>query len=224
MNEILSTGYGLVGLDTTPINITMTGVMIALVVALLLSAVMYFTFKVVHDEMTYDATFNVMLVMLALISTLIIMIVRTNMAISLGMAGTLSLVRFRTNIKDNRDIGFVFLAMFIGITTATCFYFVAVLGTVIICALLYASNHRITNEGSMLLVIRGRATDLKRIELVINDYTKISNLKAHNLLEDSFELVYDIKGRQEDQMYMAQILKSFDGVDSVNVLAPSAQM
>lgn len=204
-------------------NLEITGVILSLVITGILSAIMFITFKEVHDEMAYDESFNVMLVMISLISTLMIMIIRSSVAISLGMAGTLSLVRFRTNIKDNRDIGFVFLSMFIGITSGTELYLMGTLGTLLLSGLLFLTGAMFKNEGSMLLVIRGRYADIPHIEDTLSRYTKVSTLKAHNLMDDSFELVYDFKGSKQEQMYLAQVIKNHEGVDTVNILAPSAE-
>lgn len=212
------------GMDIVGGNLTISHVVTTLAIALGLSAIMFYTFKKVHSKMMYDENFNVMLVMISLIATMIMTLVSSNVALSLGMAGSLSLVRFRTNIKDNRDIGFVFWAMFIGLAAANKALFMGFLGSIIISMVLFISSRLMTNTDNLLLVIRGREADIGQIEAIINKSTKASNLKAHNILDDSFELVYDFRSDDRDQAYMAQVLKGIGGVDSVNILAPSAEM
>lgn len=106
-------------LNTQP---TVTGtwydVLLSLAFTLLLSGVMYYTFKKSHSEITYDNKYNIMLIILAIVSTIIMQLIRSNLALSLDMLGSLSLIRFLTNVKDPRDIGFVFWAMSIGISSS----------------------------------------------------------------------------------------------------------
>lgn len=205
-------------------SLTNAEVISAIIFALLQSAVMFITFKMIHEKISYDANFNIMLVMLALISTIIMLVIRGNVALSLGMLGSLSLVRFRTNIRDNRDIGFVFWSMFIGLVSANHEYFLGVVGSILLAALLVISNHAASSSQFMLLVIRGKYADLEQISAIVEKFSSSYNLKAQNLLDDSFELVFDFKAKPEGQEKITRIIKSYDGVDTVNILAPSAEV
>lgn len=211
--------------DSTPIiNLTYGDALASIIFAMILAGVMFFTFKKAHRKLDYDASFNVMLVMLALITTIIMIIVSGNVALSLGMVGSLSLVRFRTNIRDNRDIGFVFWSMLIGLAAANRAYFIGTLASLLLSLLLLYSSRQISMDGAMLLVIRGRDVDVEYMETILDEFTSTYNLKAHNLLHDSFELVYEIRSSSQEQTQLAQTIKDFEGVDTVNILAPSADM
>lgn len=214
-------------LDVTPEQIvapTWDAVIMSLGFALILSAIMYGTFKKVHSKMSYDDNYNIMLVMLAIVSTILMQLIRTNVALSLGMLGSLSLVRFRTNIKDPRDIGFVFWAMGIGIAAASEAYFIGIISSAMLAALMsYSSKNQVSTD-TMLVVIRGSVVNAEQLTDTVAQYSETSRVKAHNLMEDSFELVYEIKASGTQQVALTEKLMGYAGVDTVNLLAPAAEM
>ena len=76
----------------------------------------------------------------------------------------------------------------------------------------------------MLLVIRGKKANIPHISDIVFDTPGNSRLKAQNLLQDSFELVYEIKTKHTDELQLAEEIMAVAGVDTVNILAPSAEM
>lgn len=192
--------------------------------ALGLAAVMFATFKRVHSKMSYDENYNIMLVMLAIVSTILMQLIQSNLALSLGMLGSLSLVRFRTNIKDPRDIGFVFWAMGIGIAASSQAFFIGIAGSVLLAVLMVWSSNNSVASNTMLIVIRGSQANAEKITDTVASYSNTSRVKAHNLLADSFELVYEIRASEKNQVSLAEHVKEFEGVDTVNLLALSAEM
>ena len=77
-------------------------------IALLLSMVIFWTYKSTFSGVMYNRKFNVSLIMLTLVTTMVMMVIGSDIALSLGMVGALSIVRFRTAIKDPRDTGYIF--------------------------------------------------------------------------------------------------------------------
>lgn len=221
MTQLLSLNQ----LNTQPVSqITWGMIFVSLGFALLQAAVMFGTFRKMHTKMSYDENYNIMLVMLAIVSTILMQLIQTNVALSLGMLGSLSLVRFRTNIKDPRDIGFVFWAMGIGLASASHAFLLGFLGTALLAGLMIWSSKNHVAADAMLIVVRGSQADAENITTTVAYYSNTSRVKAHNLLANSFELVYEVKASEERQVSLAEKLKDFDGVDTVNVLAPSAEM
>ena len=84
-------------------------------ISLIFSTIIYFTYKASYDTLNYNKKFNTPLIMITFITTVFMELVQINLAVSLGMLGSLSLVRFRTNVKDTRDIGFIFWSIFAGL-------------------------------------------------------------------------------------------------------------
>lgn len=205
-------------------GVTTGTVIVSLIYTLVLSAIMFFTFKKCHAKMSYDHKYNITLVMLAIVSTILMQLIKQNLALSLGMLGSLSLVRFRTNIKDPRDLGFVFWAMAIGIASSSEGWFIGFIGSLLLMVFMIATGDNTTSSSAMLLVIRGKKANIPHISDIVFDTPGNSRLKAQNLLQDSFELVYEIKTKHTDELQLAEEIMAVAGVDTVNILAPSAEM
>ena len=155
----------------------------------------------------------------AIMSTILMYLIQSNLALSLGMLGSLSIVRFRTNIKDPRDIGFIFWAMAIGIASATQSYLIGIIGSVVLGAVMIITKKRGEAERQLLLVIRGSNTDLDGIQNVVKSCTRTNLVKAKNILSDSFELVYEIQIPEKNGNQVIENIFKLGGVDSVNLLA-----
>lgn len=205
-----------------PISLSM--VLVTLAFATVLSAIMYFAFKRSRSAIMYDQKFNVTLVMIAFMVTLMLQLVQSNVALSVGIMGSLSIVRFRTNTKDPRDLGFVFWAMGIGLASATSNWMIGILGTLMMATFVIVSSKVKSDNGVMLVVIRGGEANVPLITDTVLRRVKTARLKAENLLRGSFEVVYEIKTTAESEQRLLNELMTIDGVDSVNMLAPSAEI
>ncbi len=213
------------GMENAP-DISLEAIFLSLGMALLLSGLMFITFKKSHSLIVYDVKFNITLIMLALVTTLIMSIIRHNVALSLGMMGSLSIVRFRTNTKDPRDLGFVLWSMAIGVICSTQTFGIGIIGSIMISILMIATGDNSEKSENLLLVVRGSQSNVTVLSDIIMKYNSASKLKAQNLLEDSFELVYEIKGnsRSHEELILAMKLKEIPGVDTVNLLTPSSEI
>lgn len=205
-------------------KLSISTILISLSYTILLAAIMFFTFKKCHSPMSYDQKYNITLVMLAIVSTVLMQLIKQNLALSLGMLGSLSIVRFRTNIKDPRDLGFVFWAMTIGIASSSGGWFLGLIGSILLAIFMIATGDNKSQNQSMLLVIRGSKTDMSKIKAILTSSTANTHIKAQNLLTDSFELVYEVKTKHLDEQKLAEEIMSIPGVDTVNILAPSSDL
>ena len=102
-------------LENTATQPDTSDILMSLGIALLMSVILWLTYKFTNAYGGYQPKFAVTLVSLALLSTIIMDLIQFNLALSLGMLGSFSIVRFRTNIRDPRDIGFIFFAMAVGL-------------------------------------------------------------------------------------------------------------
>lgn len=176
-------------------------------------------YRLANGAESYQPKFAATLIALALISTILMDLIQSNLALSLGMLGSLSIVRFRNNIKDPRDIGFIFWAMAIGIASATQSYLIGIIGSVVLGAVMIITKKRGEAERQLLLVIRGSNTDLDGIQNVVKSCTRTNLVKAKNILSDSFELVYEIQIPEKKGNQVIENIFELGGIDSVNLLA-----
>lgn len=140
-------------------------IMGSLLWAALLAALMWGTYRLANKGKGYRPQFGVTLISLALISTVLMDLIQSNLALSLGMLGSLSIVRFRTNIRDPRDIGFIFWSMAIGIAAATGSYFIGGTGSLFLAGIMLGTRKSAVNDQPMLLVVRGAAQILTRFRM-----------------------------------------------------------
>lgn len=197
-------------------------ILISLVAALLLSVILYGAYRLANTKESYQPQFAVTLVTMALISTVLMDLIQSNLALSLGMLGSLSIVRFRTNIKDTRDIGFIFWSMAIGIASATQSYLIGCIGSVVLAVVMFMTKNTGTENQHLLLVVRGSNTDLDQIQKIVGYHTNSNLVKAKNILADSFELVYEVEIPETNSNKVIETIFELGGIDSVNLLAQNA--
>lgn len=111
-------------------------IVLSLVICMLLSLFIYAMYKKTYSGVMYSKNFNLSIMLISIITCMIMMIISSNLAISLGMVGALSIIRFRSAIKDPKDIGYLFWAIGIGLATGTGVYMIGIIGSIFIALLL----------------------------------------------------------------------------------------
>ena len=184
-------------------NLTMEQIITNLLVATFIGVCIYVSYYFSHTGTIYNKKFNVSLVMLTILTSMVMTVIGNNIALSLGMVGALSIVRFRTAIKDSRDTAYIFWTIIVGICCGVGDYFVAGIGTIIVFIIMLFFG-RIKNDNRILLVVRGPRNQEKKIEGVIfNYFNHKANLKVKNTTETSIEYIYELTKK----VYNKQLLK-----------------
>ena len=191
--------------------------------AAILACFIYLSYRISHDGSIYSRKFNVSLVALTMITTTVMIVIGNNIALSLGMVGALSIVRFRTAIKDARDTMYIFWTIVVGICCGSGDYLVAGIGSAFVFVLLLLFG-RVRNDNRMLLILRASRTNEARIEaLVFRLFEKKATLRVKNTTEATVEFIYEMSrrvlegaGREKnitDQFY------ELGGVEYLNIVA-----
>lgn len=194
-------------------------VLLSLVAALGLTGLIWGTYRLANTKETYQPRFAATLAALALLSTILMDLVQSNLALSLGMLGSLSIVRFRTTIKDPRDIGFIFWSMAVGLAASTGCYLIGLTGSLVVALLMILSGSRSILPKNMMLVVRGSVADLTAVGKTVANGCMRTQVKAKNVMADSFEIVYDVQIPMEESDNLIRRLFEMEGIDSVNLLA-----
>ncbi|QHE53631.1 DUF4956 domain-containing protein [Pontibacillus sp. HMF3514] len=134
-------------------NISIIGVCVTLFVSLLIGLFIFWIYRKTFNGVVYSHNFNVTLVLMTMITSLIIMTISTNIVLSLGMVGALSIVRFRTAIKDPLDIVFMFWAISVGIASGAKIFEVAVVGSLIIGGVVFLFSRKRSKPYTYLLIV-----------------------------------------------------------------------
>ncbi len=178
--------------------LTIKDVLLNFLVAAIISAVIYLSYRLTHTGACYSARFNVSLSMLCLVTTLVMNVIGNNIALSLGMVGALSIVRFRTAVKDPRDTAYIFWCIATGICCGVSEYMIAAVGATVIFAFLILFG-LIRNDERYLLIIRGPLTEDGKISNLADEKFKgKAKLVVHNTGEKDFEYIYELNDKQLD--------------------------
>lgn len=186
MKELLLEMFESTGqLDTGAIALRMA-------VSIVIAAFIYLSYMLSHEGSIYSKKFNVSLVALTVITTAVMIVIGNNIALSLGMVGALSIVRFRTAIKDSRDTVYIFWAIVAGICCGAGDFLTAAIGSAAAFLVLLLFG-RIKNDNRMLLIIRTARVNEERVEaLVFQYFARKANLRVKNTTENSVEYIYEV--------------------------------
>lgn len=200
-------------------SITLGSLLTALLMAFILGLFIVMIYRVTYAGSMFSKSFAMSLVLLSMITSLVILTISSNVVLSLGMVGALSIVRFRTAVKEPMDTVFMFWAIAVGIITGAGFVPVAIVATLLIgglfVALTLAGAH--FNASSYLVVVRYEASLDTAIH---NELKKICRykLKSQNMSGKAFELVIETK-ITEKQMAKLQQLTSVAGIQEVDLIS-----
>ena len=164
-------------------------------VAAVIAAFIFLSYRLSHSGSIYSAKFNVTLAALTVITTTVMIVIGNNIALSLGMVGALSIVRFRTAIKDSRDTAYIFWAIVVGICCGAGDYITAGAGSCVVFLVLLLFG-RIRTDNRVLLILRAARINEAKVEaLIFQYYDRKAILRAKNTTEGSVEFIYELNGR-----------------------------
>lgn len=196
-------------------NISYIDVLIGLIISFLIGMFIYLIYQKSFRGVVYSFNYNVSFVLMTMITTLIIMTISTNIVLSLGMVGALSIVRFRTAVKDPLDIVYMFWAISVGIATGAKQYPLALIGSLAIgLTLLWLCKKKI-KEQPYLLIIRHleEATDGVKLQLHKLQY----RLKSKTVRKDFTEMTIEIRLRDDNTSFV-NALSAIEGVVDVALI------
>lgn len=205
-------------------SISIYQVVLAMLAALVLGLFMYFIYKRTYSGVAYSKGFNQTLVLLAVIVTMVMTIIGGSLALSLGMVGSLSVIRFRTAIKEPKDMAFLFWAIAIGLSCGAEMYVVAVVGSAVIAILLLFFKKDAYDGNTYLIVVRGKKLDNRAIEEVISENTRKWRVRMQNATGEHEEITYEAGLKKNNVSELAGALKVINGIDAVNVVTYTGEI
>jgi len=158
-------------------EISYVNVLLTLFITLIIAVFVMQIYKLTYDSVVYQPTFSTSLLLISLVTAMIIMTISSNVVLSLGMVGALSIVRFRAAIKEPKDIAFLFWSIGVGISTGASLYSLAAISSLFI--------------GLVLWVLKFQKTVIRRYILVIK-YHDTASVEVNKLLD---RLAYELKSK-----------------------------
>ena len=163
-----------------------------IIVSGILGFLIFVSYMISHRGTIYSKKFNVSLVVLTVLTSMVMTVIGNNVALSLGMVGALSIVRFRTAIKDSRDTVYIFWTIIVGICCGVGDFIVAGIGSGFVFILLLVFG-AIKNNNRMLVIIRGARTKEAQVQAVMFKFFGAKAvLRVKNSTDKSIEFIYEI--------------------------------
>ncbi|MCE5170400.1 DUF4956 domain-containing protein [Paenibacillus profundus] len=202
-------------------DISIITILLTMSIAFVIGLFIYLLYKRVFSGVLYSKSFNVSLIGMTLITALVIIAINSNLVLSLGMVGALSIVRFRTPIKDPTDLIFLFWAAVAGIVTGAGFYTLAVIGSVIVGMVLFIFIKSASFETPYLLVVNCDSAESEQAILQkLNSLVKRFNVKQKTVTDSGVEMTVEVRLGQDDPRFVNEITK-LSGVSNAVLISYS---
>lgn len=203
-------------------NVTSVSVLdmaLTIVLSFCIGIFIFFVYKKTYRGVMYSAGFGTTLIALTMITSTVILAVTSNVVLSLGMVGALSIVRFRTAIKDPLDIAFLFWSIAAGIILAAGMIPLAVIGSFCIGLILLIFVNRSSNTHPYMVVLscKDHDSEVKATEYLSKNVTKMT-VKSKSAVKGAIELNVEVR-LKEDNTDFINILSEMPGVDSAVIVS-----
>lgn len=195
-------------------SVSVLDMLISIVLAFGMGMFIFLVYKKTYSGVMYSANFGTTLVALTMITTVVILAVTSNVVLSLGMVGALSIVRFRTAIKEPLDIAFLFWSIAVGIVLAAGMIPLAVIGSVVIGIILLVFVNRKSHSNPYIVVLRCNGHDSEtKAKAFLNGKTERCIIKSKTAQKEMVEVNMEIRLKDENTDFVNE-LAAMDGVQS----------
>jgi len=196
-------------------SLTGSQVLLNLTIAFVCGLVIFLVYRYFNKSVVYSVRFNMLIVMVCVVTSLIIITIGSNLVLTLGMVGALSIVRFRAAVKDPLDVGFLFWSVAAGLTAGAQLYNVALIGTGFIAVVYMVLTVLRIEKRSYLLIIRYDPAAESAVDELMKPLK--ANVKNKTLLKDSSEITAEIRIRRGETTFL-EPLRETEGVEGVTLV------
>ena len=192
---------------------------VSLLSALFIGLFIFFIYKKTYAGVMYSRPFNTSLVLLSVLTTFVILAVTSNVVLSLGMVGALSIVRFRTAIKEPLDLVFLFWSISVGIILGAGLYSLAFLGSAFITVILLVLTGKVDSSAPYILMLQleNENAELQATEIIKNRFGKVI-VKSKSITDGQPELIYEVKVKNNETSFMNE-LSAIEGVQNATLVS-----
>ena len=207
----------------TSMDITTGKIAATLIVTALLALYIFAIYRLVTRKVFYSKNFNISLAVLSLITAAIILAMQSNLLISLGMVGALSIVRFRTAIKEDKDLAFLFWSIRIRIICGAGLYEIALVTSVGVTVFILVLDMLPVGKAPMMLVVNSSEMNGEKAVLdVVGKYARYYKVKSRNLSKGRLDLVIELKVKEESALVSE--VAALDGMLSASMISHDGEV
>lgn len=204
-------------LNNMTTDISFRRIVLVLAISIILGLYVFIIYRMAVNNEFYSKDFNRSLVLMSVITAAIVLALQSNLVISLGMVGALSIVRYRTAIKNPIDLLFLFWAISIGIICGAGLYVLAIVLCVVVTLGLFITDKMARPAGLTLLVVSCRTLDeADHITEILKSHTSFLRIKNKTVYPDNIELIFEYKTK--DDASLEKTLNSAEEVKSFSIM------
>lgn len=204
--------------DLFAIHFNPMQVVVSLVLALVVGLYIFFVYKKSFGGVMYSRNFNMSLIMVTLVTTLMLMLIGSSLTLSLGMVGALSIIRYRTAIKDPVDTGFLFWAVGEGVAIGAGFYDAAIIAGVLIgIFVLLLSAFKVKSAMPFLLVLHYNEAASGPVKQMVKQLPG-ARLRSKTAQRDGIEMTLELRLRDNETGFVEKFLR-VEGVYDASLIA-----
>lgn len=199
-------------------------IMLTLLLTCVIALYIFWVYRLLTRKTFYNKNFNISLAALAVITCIVILTVQSNIVISLGMVGALSIVRFRTAIKDPIDLVFLFWSISVGIACGAGMMEIALIGSLVLTVLIFVLDRLPVARAAMILVVNAEAgrEQTAGIMEIVKEYSKYHKVKSRNITGQQLDMVVELWGAQDEEL--VEKLSGHSGVHSVSLMSHDGEV
>lgn len=206
-------------LENFTTDISLTRICIALAFAVILSIYIFYIYRLTTKSSFYSKDFNKSIALMSVITAAIVLAMQSNLVISLGMVGALSIVRFRNAIKNSMDLVFLFWSISNGIICGAGLYEIAFVTSLVITILIFILDVVPNPKAAQLLIVNSSSVDASaEIEEIIKNNTKSFSIKSKNLTKQGIDLVVEVNCGNEQDVKLLSSLHELSHINNVSIL------
>lgn len=199
-------------------------IIFALAMTCLIAVYIFCIYRLMTRKTFYSKNFAISLVALAIITSSVIITIQSSIVVSLGMVGALSIVRFRTAVKEPMDLIFLFWSISVGIICGAGLAKIAVVASILITAVLFLLDILPVAKAPMILIVNASADEGKGEEILklAGKYSKYTKVKSRNLSSGLLDMVIEVKVSEEEKLVGE--MSAVKGVNSVSLLSHDGEV
>ena len=204
-------------------DLSTTSIVMALLITAIIAIYIFAVYRVVCRKAFYSRSFAISLPVIAMITASVIIAVQSSIVISLGMVGALSIVRFRTAVKDPMDLAFLFWSISVGIICGATLYEVAVEASILITIVMLGLHYVPNAKPALILLVNGTGADVQEaVKQVLEANTKWYQIKSRNVSASGMDMIVELKTKQEDTL--AQKILAVPGVENATLMTHDGEV
>lgn len=199
-------------------DLQISDVLVAMLSTVILATYIFVVYKKINKKSFYNQNFNLSLIALAVITAAIILTIQSNIVVSLGMVGALSIVRFRTAIKDPMDLVFLFWSISVGIICGAGFTLIAIVASIIVTIAVVLFSKGSAGDEPLILLVNATGYEAeKEIMESVGSYCKKVQVKARNLTHEHLDMAIEVNVKEQGE-FLGNLMQ-ISGVVSASLVS-----